>query len=91
MVHVSDTGIGIAPEDQVRLFEKFYRVRRRDAPSVQGSGLGLSIVKSIVEQHGGEVRVDSKLNRGSTFYIILPLSERGPTDQASLGKGSSRD
>jgi PAS domain S-box-containing protein len=80
VVHVSDTGIGIAPEDQVRLFEKFYRVKRRDAPSVLGTGLGLSIVKSIVERHGGEVRVDSELNKGSTFYIILPISERKPTD-----------
>jgi PAS domain S-box-containing protein len=80
IVRVSDTGIGIAPEDQVRLFEKFYRVKRRDAPGVSGTGLGLSIVKSIVERHGGEVRVDSELNRGSSFYIILPLSERGPTD-----------
>ena len=78
VVRVSDTGIGIAPDDQVRLFEKFYRVKRRDAPSVSGSGLGLSIVKSIVERHGGEVRVDSELNKGSTFYIILPLSERRP-------------
>ena len=80
VVHVSDTGIGIAPEDQVRLFEKFYRVKRRDAPSVSGTGLGLSIVKSIVERHGGEVRVDSELNKGSTFYIILPLSEHRPID-----------
>ncbi len=74
VVMVSDTGIGIAPEDQVRLFEKFYRVKRRDVPSVSGTGLGLSIVKSIVERHGGEVWVDSELDEGSTFYISLPLS-----------------
>jgi PAS domain S-box-containing protein len=80
VVRVSDTGIGIAPEDQVRLFEKFYRVKRRDAPSVSGTGLGLSIVRSIVERHGGEVRVESELNKGSTFHIILPLSERRPSD-----------
>jgi signal transduction histidine kinase len=80
VVHVSDTGIGIAPEDQVRLFEKFYRVQRRDAPRVSGTGLGLSIVKSIIERHGGEVRVDSELNKGSTFHIILPLSQRRPSD-----------
>jgi PAS domain S-box-containing protein len=80
VVHVSDTGIGIAAADQVRLFEKFYRVRRRDAPSVPGTGLGLSIAKSIVDRHGGEVRVESELNEGSTFHIILPLSERRPGD-----------
>jgi PAS domain S-box-containing protein len=81
-VHVSDTGIGIAPEDQVRLFEKFYRVKRRDAPNEPGTGLGLSIVKSIVERHGGEVRVDSELNKGSSFHIILPLRERRPSDRS---------
>jgi signal transduction histidine kinase len=80
VIHISDTGIGIAPEDQVRLFEKFYRIRRRDVPSVSGTGLGLSIVKSIVERHGGRVWVESELNQGSTFYVSLPLSERKPID-----------
>jgi PAS domain S-box-containing protein len=75
-ISVSDTGIGIAPENQVRLFEKFYRVKRRDVPDVPGTGLGLSIVKSIVERHGGRIWVDSELNRGSTFTISLPLAER---------------
>lgn len=75
IVHVSDTGIGIAPENQVRLFEKFYRIQRRDGPQVPGTGLGLSIVKSIVERHGGKVWVDSDLNKGSTFYIGLPLAD----------------
>jgi len=77
LIHVSDTGIGIAPEDQVRLFEKFYRVRRRDVPNVPGTGLGLSIVESIVERHEGRVWLDSDVNQGSTFTISLPLLERG--------------
>lgn len=72
-VRVSDTGIGIAPEDQVRLFEKFYRIKRRETGSVQGTGLGLALVKSIVERHGGQVGVESALNHGSTFYIQLQL------------------
>ena len=91
VVHVSDTGIGIAPEDQVRLFEKFYRVQRRDAPAVPGTGLGLSIVKSIVEQHRGEVRLDSKLNQGTTVYIMLPLGGARPQGQDNLDQTSSRD
>jgi PAS domain S-box-containing protein len=70
---VSDTGIGIAPEDQVRLFEKFFRIRRRGLEDIPGSGLGLAIVKSIVERHGGRVWVESQLNRGSTFTIALPI------------------
>jgi PAS domain S-box-containing protein len=73
VVCVADTGIGIAPDDHVRLFEKFYRVKRRDTASIQGTGLGLAIVKSIVERHGGRVWVDSELDQGSTFYISLPM------------------
>ncbi|MGD2105605.1 MAG: ATP-binding protein, partial [Anaerolineae bacterium] len=77
LIRVKDTGIGISPEDQVRLFEKFYRVRRRDVEDVTGTGLGLAIVKSIVERHDGSVWVDSEMNQGSTFTISLPLLERG--------------
>jgi signal transduction histidine kinase len=82
LIRVKDTGVGIAPEDQVRLFEKFYRIKRRDVPDVPGTGLGLSIVKSIVERHEGKVWVDSALNEGSTFTISLPLIERGPAEVA---------
>lgn len=75
VIHVTDTGIGVAPSDQVRLFEKFYRIKRRDTPDIPGTGLGLSIVKSIIERHDGRVWVDSELNKGSAFHISLPLSE----------------
>jgi PAS domain S-box-containing protein len=73
VIRVADTGIGIASEDQSRLFEKFHRVKRRDTSDVSGTGLGLAIVKSIVERHEGKVWVDSELHEGSTFYISLPL------------------
>lgn len=73
VIAVQDGGIGIAPADQVRLFEKFFRVKRRDTQSIKGSGLGLAIVKSIAERHGGRVWVESRLGEGSTFYIALPL------------------
>ncbi len=75
VIRVADTGIGIAPDDQVRLFEKFYRVKRRDTAGIKGTGLGLAIVKSIVERHGGKVWVDSELNQGSTFCISLPIGD----------------
>ncbi len=80
VVRVADTGIGIAPDDQVRLFEKFYRIRRRDTMDIPGTGLGLAIVKSIVERHDGKVWVDSELDKGSTFYISLPLGEVEPPE-----------
>ncbi len=75
ILHVRDTGIGIAKADQERLFEKFYRVKRRDTIDIKGSGLGLAIVKSIAERHNGRVWVESELAKGSTFYIELPIKQ----------------
>ncbi|HEY58782.1 MAG TPA: HAMP domain-containing protein [Anaerolineae bacterium] len=81
---VEDTGVGIAPVDQPRLFERFFRVKRRDVQRQQGSGLGLAIVKSIVDRHHGRVWVESQLGKGSTFFIALPL--RQPAGEDSAGK-----
>jgi PAS domain S-box-containing protein len=72
-IKVEDTGVGIAPADQARLFEKFYRIRREQALDEEKPGLGLAIVKTIVEQHGGQVLVSSQLGTGSTFTIELPI------------------
>lgn len=74
-VIVKDTGVGI-PEDKLPLiFEQFFRVR--SSQFVTGSGLGLSIVKQIVEAHGGSISVESELDKGSTFTVSLPLSQEG--------------
>lgn len=81
---VEDTGVGIAPVDQPRLFERFFRVKRRDVQRQQGSGLGLAIVKSIVDRHHGRVWVESQLGKGSTFFIALPL--RQPNEEGSISK-----
>ncbi|OQY27337.1 MAG: hypothetical protein B6I38_10205 [Anaerolineaceae bacterium 4572_5.1] len=70
---VQDTGVGISPINQQRLFEKFYRVERRDVTEQRGTGLGLAIVKSIAEQHGGEVWVKSELDAGSIFCFAIPI------------------
>jgi PAS domain S-box-containing protein len=85
VIRVADNGIGIAPDDQVRLFEKFYRVKRRDTIDVQGTGLGLAIVKSIVERHGGRVWVDSEMGKGSTFHVVLPLGGPEPLEPEAPG------
>ncbi len=69
---VTDQGIGIPQEHIPHLFEPFYRVRNADTAQIEGSGLGLSIVKTIVEKHGGEVFVESNLGEGSTFGFWLP-------------------
>ncbi|MEW6094474.1 MAG: ATP-binding protein [Chloroflexota bacterium] len=72
---VQDTGIGIAPADQPRLFEKFFRGSQREARAQRGSGLGLAIVRSIAEQHGGEVWLESAMGQGSIFYLLIPLEQ----------------
>jgi signal transduction histidine kinase/HAMP domain-containing protein len=75
---VQDTGIGIAPADQHRLFEKFFRASRKGIKGERGSGLGLAIVKSIAERHGGKVWVESQLGRGSRFTMSIPLRQSQP-------------
>ena len=75
LFEVQDTGIGISPADQLRLFEKFYRVPNRKTSKQRGSGLGLAIVKSIVEAHHGRVWVESEYGKGSTFFIEMPLRQ----------------
>lgn len=72
ILDVSDTGVGIAPEEQQRLFRRFYRITETSYGEVRGIGLGLYVTKAIVEAHGGEVRVVSQKGVGSTFSVILP-------------------
>lgn len=74
-LRVRDSGIGIAPVDQPRLFEKFYRGAQHDARKRQGTGLGLAIVKSIAERHGGSVGVESQLGKGSIFWMKIPIRQ----------------
>jgi len=71
-IEVQDTGIGIAQADLPRVFERFYRVDKSRSRSMGGSGLGLSIVKKIIEDHKGTITVDSIPGEGSTFRIVLP-------------------
>jgi signal transduction histidine kinase len=72
ILEVEDTGIGIGPDDLPRIFDRFFRAEDEFTQAVEGTGVGLSIVKSIVERHGGEVTVESQPGRGSTFRVILP-------------------
>jgi len=81
VICVQDEGIGIAPQDQERIFERFYRADNEVTRRVRGAGLGLSICKWIAEAHGGEIRVQSALQRGSTFCLALPAAEDAPEAQ----------
>lgn len=76
-VSVSDTGQGIAPEDLPHIFERFYQGRRQAKTAVAGSGLGLALVKKVVEAHGGQVQVESEMGKGTTFQFTLPLTKPG--------------
>ncbi len=71
-VGVSDPGIGIAPDDQLAIFEHFYRVPSAEVRKQRGTGIGLTIVRYIVEAHGGTISVESAIGRGSTFTVSLP-------------------
>jgi signal transduction histidine kinase len=76
---VRDTGTGIAPNDLTRIFDQFYRVDQSRSRYKGGAGLGLSIVRWVVEAHGGHVTVESALGAGSTFTVALPLSNHSLT------------
>lgn len=74
-VRVTDHGIGIAPEQQTRIFEGFYRAPTRENQLIPGTGLGLTLVAQIAKAHGGQVAVESAPGKGSTFSIRLPMEE----------------
>jgi len=83
-ISVTDQGIGIADEDQSRIFERFYRVDPARSRETGGTGLGLSIVKHVALNHGGDIRVWSKIGVGSTFTLILPIAQE--EERSSLDK-----
>jgi signal transduction histidine kinase len=74
-IAVKDTGIGIAPEDHAAVFEEFKQVGRDYTRKAEGTGLGLALTRRFVELHGGQVRLDSALGKGSTFTITLPIRQ----------------
>jgi two-component system phosphate regulon sensor histidine kinase PhoR len=74
VLEVSDTGIGIPPESLPRIFERFYRVDKGRARDEGGTGLGLAIVKHVAQAHGGQVDVESRIGKGTTFRVRLPVA-----------------
>ncbi|MDN6551574.1 MAG: ATP-binding protein [Corynebacterium flavescens] len=83
LVRVTDRGIGIAPEDQKRVFERFFRVDKARSRQTGGTGLGLAIVKHVVANHGGNIKLWSRPGTGSTFTIELPIyKEEKPAESA---------
>ena len=74
-IEVEDDGIGIDPDDMPKVFNRFYRGKRGDRYNVQGTGLGLSLVKATALGHGGSVEVRSAPGQGSRFSILIPIQQ----------------
>jgi signal transduction histidine kinase len=72
---VADNGVGIGPEDQDKLFRRFFRAASATQTGASGTGLGLYITRALVELHGGRIWFESTLNQGSTFHVALPTAE----------------
>jgi len=93
-LRVRDTGIGIAPEDLGRIFERFHRVERSAARTHEGSGIGLALVQELVSLHGGTIRATSDVGRGTEFRVRIPLgSAHLPPDSVAApgGRGPGAD
>ncbi|MEA2626879.1 MAG: hypothetical protein QOD06_2924, partial [Candidatus Binatota bacterium] len=73
-IEVADTGIGIQPEDQARIFREFEQVDGSHSRRYEGTGLGLALTRKLVELQGGSIRVESELRKGSRFIVFLPTS-----------------
>ena len=74
LLRVRDTGYGIPEEDLAEIFNRFHRVKDKNTREIHGTGLGLAIVKSIIDAHQGSIRVESKIEHGTTFTVLLPLN-----------------
>jgi signal transduction histidine kinase/putative methionine-R-sulfoxide reductase with GAF domain len=85
-ISVHDRGIGIAPEELPRIWDRFYRVDNTNTRRIGGTGLGLSIARALVELHGGGIDVQSEPGQGSVFWFTLPLAESG-TGQLAISEG----
>ncbi len=84
-IWVTDTGIGVAKEDQDKVFQRFTQIDSSATRSQGGTGLGLAIVRELVELHGGTIRLQSKLAKGSSFVFTMPISTT-PADPLAAGK-----
>ncbi len=86
--YISDTGIGINEKDREKIFSEFFQSQQTQDANAEGSGIGLALTRRLVDLHGGEIGVDSKPGKGSTFWFTLPLGEVDDEDSSSEESGS---
>ena len=86
---VEDTGIGIAPQDLSRVFDDFYRAKNAKRIELYGSGLGLCIVKRVVELYGGGIELESELSKGSKFRFTVPKYEWEPETESQTASAQA--
>lgn len=82
-IEVTDTGIGIAPSDHLAVFERFNRATHDHGEAIVGAGIGLALVKELIEANLGQITLDSQLGHGSTFTITLPVASGEPSRRAA--------
>jgi len=87
-INVRDSGAGIPPEEQQKIFKKFYRASNAAELQPNGNGLGLFITRNIIKRHGGDIGFESQLNRGTTFWFTLPLSSSLVPEKESVFEDS---
>jgi signal transduction histidine kinase len=80
VIDVRDTGVGIPADAQPRIFDRFYRVTQPGMEPVSGTGLGLSLVKSVVDAHRGKIWLESEVGKGTVFHVALPLRQLAAAD-----------
>ena len=74
LITVEDTGYGIPAAAQAKLFQRFFRARAPGTENITGTGLGLSLAKAVIDQHGGKITVESETGQGATFQVWLPAA-----------------
>lgn len=90
ILSVSDTGIGIPPEELDKVFERFHRVQNIGGRSQEGTGIGLALVQELVKLHGGTITVNSEVGKGSTFSVMLPLGHSHLSESQLVAENSTK-